>query len=283
MRSGAPLRSFDDWLLTGTAPFAGRTIVEICAAHIHKEPAPPSLRVSHAIPADLGTTNPSSTPESSSEFHELIAADWELAPGAEQVICVRQMLTKTRFVSAWRGDVPFGTHHLLLTAATDPDGEPDGQFECDAGTLAPQNLYGAGVGARDRTLPQGVAVKLAEGTQALFNVHLFNPTDKPLRGRSGVLARTMEEKDVREIADSVLASAVKLDLPPGLYDGQRYGVPAGRTPTTHIPKQALPDLDGLARFGNGDAQSAASWPLTIPAHAVHVHEICATVHLRQEN
>jgi serine/threonine-protein kinase len=41
------------WLLTGTAPFAGRTIVEICAAHIHKEPDPPSLRVSHAIPADL--------------------------------------------------------------------------------------------------------------------------------------------------------------------------------------------------------------------------------------
>jgi serine/threonine-protein kinase HipA len=29
-----------------------------------------------------------------------------------------------------------------------------------------------------------------------------------------------------------------------LYDGQRYGVPAGRTPTTHILKPALPDLDG---------------------------------------
>jgi serine/threonine-protein kinase len=41
------------WLLTGTAPFAGRTIVEICAAHIHKEPDPPSLRVSHAIPTGL--------------------------------------------------------------------------------------------------------------------------------------------------------------------------------------------------------------------------------------
>ena len=29
-----------------------------------------------------------------------------------------------------------------------------------------------------------------------------------------------------------------------LYDGQRYGVPAGRTPTTHILKPPLPELDG---------------------------------------
>jgi serine/threonine-protein kinase HipA len=29
-----------------------------------------------------------------------------------------------------------------------------------------------------------------------------------------------------------------------LYDGHRYGVPAGRTPTTHILKPALPELDG---------------------------------------
>jgi serine/threonine-protein kinase HipA len=29
-----------------------------------------------------------------------------------------------------------------------------------------------------------------------------------------------------------------------LFDGQRYGVPAGRTPTTHILKPPLPELDG---------------------------------------
>ena len=31
-----------------------------------------------------------------------------------------------------------------------------------------------------------------------------------------------------------------------LFDGRRYGVPAGRTPTTHILKPALPELDGHA-------------------------------------
>lgn len=41
------------WLLTGTAPFSGRTIVEICAAHLHKEPEPPSTRLGRAVPADL--------------------------------------------------------------------------------------------------------------------------------------------------------------------------------------------------------------------------------------
>lgn len=29
-----------------------------------------------------------------------------------------------------------------------------------------------------------------------------------------------------------------------LFDGQRYGVPAGRIPTTHILKPTLPELDG---------------------------------------
>jgi hypothetical protein len=41
------------WLLTGTAPFTGRTIVEICAAHIHKDPEPPSTRLGTQLPGDL--------------------------------------------------------------------------------------------------------------------------------------------------------------------------------------------------------------------------------------
>jgi hypothetical protein len=41
------------WLLTGTSPFTGRTIVEICAAHIHQPPEPPSRRLGRELPADL--------------------------------------------------------------------------------------------------------------------------------------------------------------------------------------------------------------------------------------
>jgi serine/threonine-protein kinase len=41
------------WMLTGSAPFTGRTIVEVCAAHLHKEVEPPSQRIGRALPADL--------------------------------------------------------------------------------------------------------------------------------------------------------------------------------------------------------------------------------------
>lgn len=162
-----------------------------------------------------GAASPGASPDPPAEFREFLAADWELAPGTEQYICIRQTFAETRFVSGWRGDAPLGTHHLIVTTSAQPDGEPDGQSECDGLALGTQNVFGAGVGAPDRRLPPGVAVKLAQGAQALLNLHLFNPTDKPLRGRSGVRVQTMEEKDVRELSDFVIASVLQLDVPPG--------------------------------------------------------------------
>lgn len=41
------------WMLTGAPPFTGRTIVEICAAHLHKAPEAPSTRLGSALPTDL--------------------------------------------------------------------------------------------------------------------------------------------------------------------------------------------------------------------------------------
>jgi serine/threonine-protein kinase len=39
------------FLLTGTPPFRGKTVLEVCAHHLHSVPAPPSERVT--VPADL--------------------------------------------------------------------------------------------------------------------------------------------------------------------------------------------------------------------------------------
>jgi serine/threonine-protein kinase len=41
------------WLLTATTPFRGRTLVEICAGHLHKEPEAPSLRLGRALAPEL--------------------------------------------------------------------------------------------------------------------------------------------------------------------------------------------------------------------------------------
>jgi hypothetical protein len=48
---------------------------------------------------------------------------------------------------------------------------------------------------------------------ASLPMRLFNPTNEPLRGRTGVRIQTMEEKDVREVADTVGVNALKLDVP----------------------------------------------------------------------
>jgi hypothetical protein len=41
------------FLLTGTPPFAARTIVEICSLHLHSEPDPVSRRATQPVPDDL--------------------------------------------------------------------------------------------------------------------------------------------------------------------------------------------------------------------------------------
>src|SRR5262249_35864929 len=41
------------FLLTGTPPFDGRTVVEICGHHLHPQPVPPSARLGRPVPAKL--------------------------------------------------------------------------------------------------------------------------------------------------------------------------------------------------------------------------------------
>ena len=41
------------WLLTGTHVFDGRSIVEVCAHHLHSTPEPPSIRLGAPVSADL--------------------------------------------------------------------------------------------------------------------------------------------------------------------------------------------------------------------------------------
>jgi hypothetical protein len=183
-----------------------------------------ALLVACAADVDPAAALPLSVPPSASpgdapalvlEFSELVAADWELLPGTEQYICLRQVLTTTAYVSAWRGIAPLGTHHVAVTLSAEPDGEPDGVSECDVATLGTQNVYGVGVGTPERRLPPGIAMKLPQGSQLILNLHLFNPTEQPLRGRSGAMSHAIDEKDVRVIADGVVAGPVKLTIPPG--------------------------------------------------------------------
>jgi serine/threonine protein kinase len=68
------------FLLTGEPLFHGRTIMELCAHHLHTAPTPPSVRLGHAIDERLESAlmaclskNPADRPSSAQSLHEALA------------------------------------------------------------------------------------------------------------------------------------------------------------------------------------------------------------------
>lgn len=218
---------------------------------------PPAAVIESAGPAGAGTAGAGTDgAENPAAFRELIAADWEVPPGTEQYVCVRLTLTETMFVGNWSSEAPFGTHHTILTTSAQPDGAPDGVSECDGATIGTQVAYASGVGTDDFKLPSGVAMKLTQGAQALLNLHLFNPTDKPLRGHSSASIQPMDEKDVRDVADFLTVTALKLDVPPGRSTSQtkctllRDATVLGVAPHMHQTGVALQAVAHTAMHGD---------------------------------
>lgn len=144
----------------------------------------------------------------------LIQVDWEIPAGTEQYLCGRSTVTDDAYLSAFYPLSPAGTHHTALTVDDRPE-LPDGVTECDVSEVGTRNVFGTGVGSLGGALPQGIAMKLERDTQLLLNLHLFNFTDAPLRGRSGTLAATTSAAGVRALADGLAAGPLKLSVPPG--------------------------------------------------------------------
>jgi eukaryotic-like serine/threonine-protein kinase len=67
-------------LLTGSPPFTGRNVIEVCAAHLHSEPVPPSERLETPLPPDFEALvlrclakNPAERPASAAELRDRLA------------------------------------------------------------------------------------------------------------------------------------------------------------------------------------------------------------------
>jgi hypothetical protein len=77
-------------------------------------------------------------------------------------------------------------------------------------------VYGSGVGTNPIAFPPGVGVKVPAGKQLLLNLHLFNVSDRPLRGVSGTLMKTITADQLLHEAEAVLMGKVlTLSVPPG--------------------------------------------------------------------
>lgn len=108
---------------------------------------------------------------------------------------------------------PGRAHHTALTVREQPDA-PDGVNQCDLSEVAPRNLGSSGVGTKGGSMPAGIAMKLARGSQLLLNLHLFNFSDAPHRGCSGARVLTTTRANVTTLADGLAVGPLKLMLPP---------------------------------------------------------------------
>ncbi len=160
-----------------------------------------SKGASDEAPADVWTT--------------LVEAEWSLPQGEEGYTCARLTTTEDVWIRALRPIAPPGTHHTLFTLG-DATGQPDEVFGCSAATIGPNMVFGSGVGTDALEFPDGVAIKLAAGTELLLNLHLFNVTRAPITGRSGVEVLRVDPADVVHEAEIVLAGKLRdLEVTPG--------------------------------------------------------------------
>jgi hypothetical protein len=156
---------------------------------------------------------------------DLISRTWSLTPGATNVyMCRRIQVPTDMWINAFRSLSPTGTHHAVITI--DPSDTATGDYNCDpgAGVLNGQMIYASGLMTDDLVFPTGVAVHLAAGTWINLNLHLFDVSDQPISGESGLLVQTVPQASVVHEADMTFSGKVNFSIP---ATGQPYMVSGG--------------------------------------------------------
>jgi hypothetical protein len=125
-------------------------------------------------------------------------------------------MTEDTYIKEFQPIAPPGTHHTLLSVNQEPTG-PDGVSVCSAGDNGLVTLLGSGAGERYSAgpVPEGVAFKIAKGSQLNLNLHLFNVTESTLTGTSGTKVRTTTADKVQHSAETILAGPLSLAIDPG--------------------------------------------------------------------
>lgn len=144
---------------------------------------------------------------------ELIARDWTVPPGsADTYKCRRIQVNQDMWVTGFRAIAPLGTHHTVVTIS---NGGTTGDYDCQAGSLDMKMLYASGVGTEELGFPTGVAMKIQAGQYVNLNLHLFNATDDPLDGHSGIEVKLVPATDVVHEADMTFAGDINFSIEPG--------------------------------------------------------------------
>ena len=155
----------------------------------------------------------------------LISRTWSVNPGTYDVYkCRRIQIPTEMWITGFRALSPLGTHHEVLTVSS--SGQQTGDYDCSAGSLDFQMLYAAGVNTDDLLFPAGDAVHVQAGQYINLNLHLFNVSDNPISGESGVLVQTIPASQVVHEIDMTFSGTLSINIP---SDGQPHTAQGGCT------------------------------------------------------
>jgi hypothetical protein len=144
----------------------------------------------------------------------LMEMEWEVAAGAEGYRCKTFTIPEDVYATAFFPQAPKGIHHVTFDLMDTPE-LPDQVFVCGVGGRGERKLHPGGPGSKPAALPAGVAMPLRAGQQIYMNVHLFNPTETTLVGRSGMWIKTLPREKVEQESEIVLVGPRTLDIPIG--------------------------------------------------------------------
>lgn len=158
---------------------------------------------------DADPTQPDAIPSSS--FTTLVSRSFTIPAGQEFYRCTRLTVTEDTYIAGFRAMSPLGTHHTVLSIENNPT-EPDGDFNCSAGTNAHGMLFASGVGTDDMVFPSGVAMKVSAGSQLLLNLHLYNVSESEITGTSGTQVMAIPASAVEQEAEFTFAGTLFLNI-----------------------------------------------------------------------
>jgi hypothetical protein len=135
-------------------------------------------------------------------WQPLVTKAWQLPPNTENTSDIEIINLETDiYVGGMRPIAPLGTHHTVVARGT-------------AG-LGGNIIYASGVGTNELTFPPGVGLKLSQGMLVGLQLHVFNTSDTPLEGTSGVEILHVDPRTITDEVDLLLAGPTELAIPPG--------------------------------------------------------------------
>ena len=145
-----------------------------------------------------GTADPDEPPGG---WQPLITKRWSLEPGTEQTSAIELIsIDRDIYLSGMRPISPPGTHHTLLARGA----------SLDSGNI----VYASGVGTNELVFPPGKGLKLEAGSLVALQLHVFNTTDAPMTGSSGIEVLEVPESEVTEEVDLFLPGPRDLEILP---------------------------------------------------------------------